>query len=76
MIMHTYVMSIGGKRFSFYMWIKSLSHFSFGPLQFWFVRMPSTLDTFIFKFFFSNTNNNAYICDVHKWKTFLVLYVN
>ena len=73
--MNTYVMSTGGKRFSFYVWINGLSHFSLSH-SFCSVRGPSALDKFTFIFFFITSNDNAYICDVHSWSTFFVLFVN
>ena len=76
MIVHTYVMSIGGTLFSFYIQMNRLSQFSFGPHSFCSVRGPSALDKFNFNFLCSTSNDNTYICDVHRWYTFFVLYVN
>ena len=51
MIIHTYVISIGGTLFSFCISINHLSQFSFGPHSCCFVRGPSALDKFKFNFF-------------------------
>ena len=76
MIIHTNVMSIGGKLFSFYMKINRLSQVSFGPCCLRSVRGPSALDKFNLTCFSITCNDNTYIYNVHRWYTFFVLYVN
>ena len=76
MIIHTYVMSMGGKlfrficKFTFQVNFRSVSH------SFCSVRGPSTLDKYNFNFFYSTSYDNTYICDVHRWYALFVLYVN
>ena len=76
MIINTNVMSIGGTLFSFYMKINRLSQVLFGPCCFRSVRGPFALDIFSFEFFYSTSNDNTCICDVHRWYTFFASHVN
>ena len=69
-------MSIGGTLFSFICKLTAYDNFRSVCHSFCSVRGPSALDKLKFNFFYSTSNDNTYIYDVHRWYTFFVFYVN
>ena len=69
-------MSIGGTLFSFYMKINRLSQFSFSLSQFLLCTRAPAVNKFNLNFFCGTSNDNTNTCDVHRWYTFFVSYVN